>query len=79
MTELTERYLRNYLAKKSLVIAAEREVNESRTHHRFETSWLNKLHHSAMIDMLVVLDKEAKEALDFYREQFHAEYIQTEP
>jgi hypothetical protein len=30
MTELTRKYLQNYLEKKSLVMAAEQEVNESR-------------------------------------------------
>jgi len=29
MTELTEKYLRNYLQRKSLVIAAEQEVKET--------------------------------------------------
>lgn len=43
MTHRTEQYLRNYLEKKALVVAAEQEVKEA-------TRALNVAHHSSAIN-----------------------------
>jgi hypothetical protein len=77
MTELTRKYLQNYLEKKSLVMAAEQEVNESRLPGTvlIETpaTQLGRLRHQTALAMWSELARNAQNALSYYLEHLESE------
>jgi hypothetical protein len=77
MTELTRKYLQNYLEKKSLVMAAEQEVNESRPTGAelmdVSGAALKAARHQTAVALWSELARNAQNALTFYLEHLESE------